>query len=185
MSGDNVMELGALIESVTRWVGHPTWVVAMEGLVDPRLPDDPQHRSADVPDHIRVLAALPSEASLSMVVTPLAPPAVLGRRVVLSGSEGVLEVDLAGRRLVLHRPTGSDEVRPREDEPRDWSVEADFCAAVREIGCSDADPSRNCRAVLGGDELRPQGCADRRRRQGPGPPGKERGAESQERSIAP
>jgi predicted dehydrogenase len=131
LSGDNVMELGILIESIARWVGHPVRVAAEERIVDRRLPDDPQGRAADVPDHLRVLGELPGGASLVMALTPLEPPEVLRRRVVLTGSSGVLEVDLAARRLLLHVEGRSHEVSSEAGEPREWAVEAEFCDAVR------------------------------------------------------
>lgn len=130
-SGDNIMELGILLESIARWVGHPERVAAEARLIDDRLSDGPADMRADVPDHLRVIGELPNSASLGLTITSLETPEVLGRRVVLTGPDGVLEIDLREQRIVLDDGAARLDVVPEPGEAREWTTEQDFCEGAR------------------------------------------------------
>lgn len=136
-SGNNVLSLGIIYESVARWLGHATWVHAATALADSGLADGdtrPGAEIADVPDVLSLVAGLPGGAQMSVDMSPHARFAG-PNRVELFGSSGTLLVDLDGQRLRLRREgaDGPDEsdVQPRDDERSDWRVEAEFIGAIR------------------------------------------------------
>jgi predicted dehydrogenase len=127
-SGNNVLALGIVYESVARWLGHTTWVQAATALVD-------HSATVDVPDVVSLIAGLPGGAQLSL---DMSPHARFGgpNRVELFGSQGALLVDLDHQRLRLRREDSNrfveSDVAPRENERADWRVEAEFIGAIRD-----------------------------------------------------
>jgi predicted dehydrogenase len=131
-SGNNVMELGILVESVARWVGHPVWVQAVERIIDTRAVEAPDGFVADVPDYLAVQGELPGSVALSMEMSPHllhAGP----RSVTMFGTAGTLHVDLEARRLSLATDgdNGTAQTVPTAAESQDWRVEAEFVGAIR------------------------------------------------------
>jgi predicted dehydrogenase len=125
-SGNNVLSLGIVYETLARWVGHARWVQADTQLIAPRHAAGP----ADVPDLVSVLAELPGGARLSL---DMSPHARFGgaNTVHLFGSAGTIEIDLSHRSITLDQGNGPTEIQPREGERADWRVEAEFVGAIR------------------------------------------------------
>lgn len=134
ISGDNVMELGILVESVARWVGHPDQVLAVERLVETGAANAPDGFVADVPDHVTMFGSLSDGATMELIMSPLEPPHVLGRQVAIVGSQASLVVDLTHRTITLIDDDGTvSEVDQQPDEPQSWRVEAEFVGAIRGV----------------------------------------------------
>jgi predicted dehydrogenase len=142
LSGYNMLTLGILHETLTRWVAQPVLVQAqVHAHVARRL--DPQsgvERAVGTPDSVQVLAVLAGGARASYHlsgVTPFGQTATIH----LFGSDGVLCYDLLTDRIrgasrrYGHLPGRLEELPeiaiPPEQE-RTWTVEADFIAAIRE-----------------------------------------------------
>lgn len=137
-SGNNVLALGILYESLARWLGHATWVQAATALFEPNIDsnasDASAPRTADVPDLVSLIAGLPGGAQLNLDMSPHARFAG-SNRVELFGSDGALLVDLNQQKITLRREGqhGVEEsnVEPRDYERADWRVEAEFIGAIR------------------------------------------------------
>lgn len=151
LSGFNVMSLGIWYETVMRWVGEATEVMAMgQTVVKSRIdPETRQRRAIAIPDHLVVNAAMACGAQAIFLlsnVTGHAPP----DGVTLYGSDATLYFAfgrLHGRTLYGSKTAirfdrgalysgvpGDDELRPlpiRDDERGGWRVEEEFVNAIR------------------------------------------------------
>jgi len=138
-SGNNVMTLGIVYESVARWLGHATDVVAtLRTFALAQAGPDGTAIPADVPDVAAVVASFPGGVVATFSLAGYGrPDPVNGATLV--GTGGVLRVDMAGSRVEI-APAGAagfDEVLVPDGERWTWRVEADFVASIR-----DAEPVR-------------------------------------------
>lgn len=132
-SGNNVMTLGILYESVARWLGHATEVWAtLRNFAPLQAGPDGTPIPADVPDVAVVAAAFPRAVPVTFEIAGYGrPDPVNGATLV--GTAGVLRVDLAGSRLEI-APAGGpafEEVPIPEEERWTWRVESAFVGAIR------------------------------------------------------
>jgi predicted dehydrogenase len=132
-SGNNVMTLGILYESVARWLGHATQVSAtLRTFASTQAGPDGTPIPADVPDVAIVVAAFPGGVPVTFEVAGYGrPDPVNGATLV--GTGGTLRVDFAGSRLEM-APSGApgfEEVAIPDDERWTWRVEAEFIGAIR------------------------------------------------------
>jgi len=138
-SGNNVMALGILYESVARWLGHATEVSAsLRTFAATQAGPDGRPIAADVPDVAAVIAGFPGGVVATFAVAGYGrPDPVNGATLV--GTAGVLRVDMAGARLELASAgaTAFEEVPIPDEERWTWRVEADFIGAIR-----DGEPVR-------------------------------------------
>ena len=121
LSGINMLALGILHETLTRWIPDPTWVFASTRAFAP---------GATRPDSVHVLTELACGARgvyhLSGVVHHAGEFAI-----ELFGTEGTIRYELASDRLIAGK---SDDGRLQEvdvPQPGGWRVEADFIDAIR------------------------------------------------------
>jgi predicted dehydrogenase len=134
-SGMNIMGLGIVYETIMRWVGTATEVMAMGHVnVKTRLnPETGKVEAVQIPDHLNVLATMAWGAQLSLSfsqVTGLAGD----NHLTLYGSEGTLRIQdgtlFGGRR----DDAALTEIPPRPEFSDDgWRVEADFIDSIRGI----------------------------------------------------
>jgi predicted dehydrogenase len=133
-SGNNVMTLGILYESVARWLGHATEVSAtLRTCATTQAGPDGTAIAADVPDVAAVIAGFPGGVVATFAIAGYGRPDPVNG-VTLTGTTGVLRVDLAGSRLEV-APAGAapfEEVAIPDAERWTWRVEADFIGAVRD-----------------------------------------------------
>jgi predicted dehydrogenase len=138
LSGYNMLTLGIIHETVSRWVVPVVRVMAqVHAFISMRI--DPQsgvRRPVGTPDSVQVLTV--HEDGMRGVyqfsgVTPFAP----GMGVRLFGSEGALWYDMSGERLYGARVRGEGAADSLQEIPipaeraREWQVEADFVEAIR------------------------------------------------------
>jgi len=138
-SGVNMLTLGILHETLTRWVPPPSRVTAAGHVFNATRPD-PEHEGqtvpVDLPDSLRVLAELPGGA----VATYHLSGAVHfgpGAQIHLYGSEGTLKYELAPHDRLVGARRGDMELAeiPVPDDLADgWRVEEEFVAAIRGEG---------------------------------------------------
>ena len=138
-SGNNVMTLGILYESVARWLGHATELsAALRTFAPTQAGPNGTAIAADVPDAAAVIAGFPAGVVATFAVAAYGrPDPVNGATLV--GTGGVLRVDMAGARLNL-APAGAatfEEVAIPDAERWTWRVEADFVGSIL-----DGDPVR-------------------------------------------
>ena len=136
-SGMNIMSMGIWYESVSRWVGPATAVMARTRLAVPYRVDKErgEPRAVTVPDHVEVIADLANGAIAHMhwsSVVGFMP----GPEVWLFGSEGTLRLEQRGRdNLVLSGGKRGDKemavIAVPADKTYRWRVEEEFIGAIR------------------------------------------------------
>ncbi len=132
-SGNNVMTLGIIYESVARWLGQATEVSAVLANYAPwQAGPDGSPVPADIADHAIVTARFPGDVVGTFEVSAYArytPP----NAVSIFGAEGALHVDLATQRISLARPTTAapEPVEIPAGERGAWRVEEAFISAIR------------------------------------------------------
>jgi predicted dehydrogenase len=131
LSGLNVMTLGIWYEQVMRWAGEATRVTAM-GRTFARLRRDEagRPRTAQVPDHVDVVAELTSGAQAHFQIS--AVTGLAGETgAFLFGSEGTLRI--ASNRLFGGRrgATQLEEITITSEEEGGWRVEEEWINAIR------------------------------------------------------
>ncbi|MBI2806423.1 MAG: Gfo/Idh/MocA family oxidoreductase [Planctomycetes bacterium] len=142
LSGFNMLTLGIVHETLSRWVPAPVEVQAqIHAHIATRI--DPQsgvYRAVGTPDSVQVLAILANGARAAYHfsgVTPFGQTAVIH----LFGRDGMLEYDLltdrirGASRMYGHtdcRLSDLHEIEIPPEAARGWNVEADFIAAIRD-----------------------------------------------------
>jgi predicted dehydrogenase len=134
-SGVNMLQLGILHETLTRWVPEPIRVLAQsQTFIRQRLDSSTnQPGPVETPDSVHVLTQLPNGAQgvyhLS-AVTRFGP----GQQIHIYGTEGTLKYELAPRERLLggrlHDKLLHEIAIPEKDVYR-WRVEAEFIGAIR------------------------------------------------------
>ncbi len=134
-SGLNVLILGIVNETLTRWLGDTTRVLASTRVfITPRRdPESGEERPVEVPDSVTVLAdmACGARAIYHLSGVALAAP---GSAIEIYGSEGTLVYDFQEDAIRAAR-LGAAELHDVDILPHEemgWSVEADFIASIRE-----------------------------------------------------
>ncbi len=132
LSGYNILNMGIWYESMIRWVGQATKVMAMTRVNVPfRLDDNGNQVGVTVPDHADILCQLPNGATAHMrfsAVTGLSA----GNDAWLYGTQGTLRVD--GRFNVFGGKRGDQKLSEIPNPPQQqygWRVEEEFVRAVR------------------------------------------------------
>jgi predicted dehydrogenase len=133
LSGLNVMSLGIWYESIMRWVGEASAVVAKgRTFVTQRLDAAGKLRAVRVPEHIAVLAEMACGAQASFTVSAVMGLVKTGE-ILMCGSEGTLRFAdgvLSGARK------GDAALAPISvppDELGGWRVEEEFIRAIRGV----------------------------------------------------
>lgn len=133
LSGLNALTLGIWYESLMRWVGPATRVLANARVFVPRRKDaDGILRATPIPDHVDILADLAGGAAANLQVSTVTG---LSERsdVYLFGSEGTLHFNgLTGTLRGGQR--GAQGLEPLEvpaEMRGDWRVEEEFVNAIR------------------------------------------------------
>lgn len=134
-SGYNTMMLGILYESLSRWVGHATAVMAMGKVSIPLRynPENKQREAVHIPDHLNVLAEMACGAQAHFQfssVTGLIKPT---QEIWLFGRKGTIHVDLE-QKLVYVGDLNNNylgEFTHNSEEVSTWRVEEEFINAIR------------------------------------------------------
>lgn len=122
-SGINMLALGILHETLTRWIEDPRWVFASAKTFSSH---------ATRPDSVHILSELPNGARgiyhLSGVVQHGGEFGV-----ELFGTDGTIKYEFGSDRLLAARSNDSalDEVQVPTEKQGGWRVEADFIEAIR------------------------------------------------------
>lgn len=135
ISGVNVLTLGILHETVSRWIPQPTRVVAQTRMFEPSRPDP--HGDGDlrvtVPDSVQALTQYAGGASgvYHFSGITVAGP---GKQIHLYGSRGTIKVVFGEHDQVYVARIGDKELRLATvppDQLGGWRVEAEFIGAIR------------------------------------------------------
>ncbi len=135
VSGYNTLDVGMMIEVMQRWLGYATRVTAMEKTLYPTRPAADGNGEAPVerPDTLTAVAELENGALATLAFSGVARHSKDANRFEIYGSEGTIRY-LQGSDTLLAGKAGDADLKPVQISPseaREWSVEADFVAAVR------------------------------------------------------
>lgn len=133
LSGYNIMQMGIWYESLARWIGPATKVMAMSKIIIKERKDHTGALKAiEVPDHVNILCdmAMGGQAHISFSsVIGLAPR----DEIWLFGSEGTIKLDVTSMKLYAGT-RGQDSLSEVLINPEDkgyWRVEEEFINAIR------------------------------------------------------
>jgi predicted dehydrogenase len=133
-SGYNVLNVGAIYESMMRWLGPGNRVMAMTRVHIPTRRDEQgAERAATIPDHVEVLYELANGAPVHMKFSETTGLA-RGNDTWIFGSEGTIHVDNANNIFVGRR--GDRELTAHPNPPEGQfrhRVEEEFINAIRGI----------------------------------------------------
>ncbi len=136
ISGNNIMYLGILQETLQRWAPPPVQVFAQTELFEPTrpLPEESRFAQVTIPDSVQILAELQGgiRAIYHLSGIALYGP---GLQIHFYGSRGTVKVDFCDGRERIYAGRSEDngikEIPIPEEELGSWQVEADFIAAIR------------------------------------------------------
>lgn len=128
ISGRNILSLGIHTEVLQRWFGDFAVTHAQGTTFTPSRCG----YTVRVPDVLQVLARFENGAAATLEFSGIASGDPV-ERLEVNGTEGVLVYDYVKDEIRVQRPGAAWEVLPVPDPlARDWQVEADFLAAVRD-----------------------------------------------------
>ena len=128
LSGDNMLTLGILHETLSRWLPQPLAVLAQTMTFTPQRwhAEKGEYVAVGTPDLVQVLLDYPQGVRGSYLLSGVAPPQAQEMSVRLIGSRGMLHYDLQSDTLTLDGP-----LTIPESQRGGWQVEADFVASIR------------------------------------------------------
>lgn len=127
ISGIQILTLGIFVEVMHRWLGDITEVAAQGRVVFPQRGEYP----VETPDFVNVLCKFRSGVEGVMQFSGVAANAP-SDTLVIYGSEGSLSYDFTTDQIWLGRRGETATMVPVPPEmQREWTVEKDFIAAVR------------------------------------------------------
>ena len=137
LSGNNILSMGIMHETVERWLeDEPSWIVA-DGAVFQSHRYYPGQREAvpvEIPETLSILGRFGRSGARLVYHFSALESGLPRMEVRLNGSAGALRFDVANKAL-YSASAGSDEERKRtlsREESRGWQVEADFVRSIRE-----------------------------------------------------
>jgi predicted dehydrogenase len=137
LSGQNILSMGIMHETVLRWVdADPAWLIA-DGAIfqrERRYPNSPTIQSVEIPDSVSIFGRF-SKSGARLVYhfsgVESGKPRMEFR---LNGTRGALRFDATRGRLLFAEAGQTEETKitlPRA-ACRGWQVEADFVRSIRE-----------------------------------------------------
>ncbi len=143
ISGYNTLDVGMMLEVMQRWLGYARRVTALENIVYPTRPrPDGETGSVERPDSVSAVAELENGALATLLFSGVARHARDANRFEIYGSEGTIRYLYATDTILAGTSADAElrEVPIAPEEAREWTVEADFIAAVRN-NQSSGEPS--------------------------------------------
>lgn len=135
ISGLNVLTLGILHETASRWVSPTTRVFAQTRIVEPKRPSaaGPGMVNVTVPDSLQAITQIEGGATgiyHFSGITKFGP----GKQIHLYGSRGTIKYQISPQEQLLCGRAGDNSLRLLEippDKRGGWRVEAEFVGAIR------------------------------------------------------
>ena len=135
LSGKNVLTLGIMHETLTRWLPTPTRVYAQSAVFESERPDPAAngYRNCTVPDSVQILTQTDAGARgiYHLSGTTLFGP---GKQIHLYGSRGTIKVVFGTREQLFTGYHSHSELKELDLAPETrggWRVEAEFIGAIR------------------------------------------------------
>lgn len=132
LSGLNIMSLGIWYETIMRWVGEATDVMAMgQTVVKSRVDEESgQRRAIQIPDHLVVLARMACGAQATFLISSVTgnPPP---NGITLYGSKATLQYSNGALSGGGRSDGGLQPITIPAAERGAWRVEEEFINAIR------------------------------------------------------
>jgi len=135
LSGLNILAMGILHETVSRWVGSTSRVFAQTKIFESHrpAPGGEVEATVTVPDSVQIVTQFANGARgiYHISGTVLHGP---GKQIHIYGSLGTIKVELGATEKVWIGRAGEDQMRVLELPPEKkggWRVEAEFIGAIR------------------------------------------------------
>ena len=133
-SGKNMMQLGIFNETIQRWLGDTTRVVAhARAFVNSRVDPETGHaHEIAIPDSLGIFADMANGARCTYRVSAMTQGAPQPPSIDIYGSEGRIHWRFGDTGEWARHGDELAVIEPDEGTAHDWQVEADFMASVRE-----------------------------------------------------
>ena len=132
LSGDNIMSMGILNETIRRYVGDDVSLVAQAHTFVDRRPDpEDGAREVDVPDSLGIVSTLANGATAVYHLSTVAAHGG-GTRIELHGTRGALRLADGTASVAFDGDHGFRQLEPGQEQRGGWNVEADFVDAIRD-----------------------------------------------------
>lgn len=135
ISGKNILTLGIMHETLTRWLPEPTKVYAQSAVFEVERPDPAinGYRNCTVPDSVQILTQTEAGARgiYHLSGTVLFGP---GKQIHLYGSRGTIKVVFGLKEQLYAGYHSQGELKELDLAPETrecWQVEAEFIGAIR------------------------------------------------------
>jgi predicted dehydrogenase len=133
LSGNNVMSLGIVYETMARWLGQATAVEAMTHVFDPfKVTSDGERATTSIPDHVALIAEFPGPVFATLEMSVHA--AHESNSILFFGTAGTIRLRPGPPIEIATGAEGFRPVEQRADEAEQWRVEEEFIAAIRGEG---------------------------------------------------
>ena len=137
LSGNNVLTMGIMHETVQRWVvDEPEWLIA-DGAVfqaSRTYPDATDAVTVEVPDSLSVLGRFGQSGARLIYHFSGVESGKSRMEFRLNGSKGALRFDAFQKQLFFSEAGSTEETKATisRGQSRGWQVEADFVKSIRE-----------------------------------------------------
>jgi predicted dehydrogenase len=136
ISGNNVLAMGIMHETLVRWCPHPNQVFAQTQTFGPTRSSESGMVPATVPDSLQISTQFESGSASGRAMYHLSGVALHGPRkaIHLYGSDGTIKVNLGPKEEVWIGKAGDSEMSLMtipDEERGGWRVEAEFIGAIR------------------------------------------------------
>ena len=131
LSGDNIMSMGILNETVRRYAGHDQRLTAHgRTFVGARPDGDGGSATVDVPDSLGVVSQLANGAAAVYHISSVAGRG-RGGSIEMHGTKGAFRLE-EGKAYVALGDAAFAELKVAPEKQWGWNVEADFVDAIRD-----------------------------------------------------
>ncbi len=136
LSGNNVLTMGIMHETVQRWVeDEPEWLMADSAIFQPRrsYPGQDGETPVEIPDSISILGRFAGSGARMVYHFSGVESGKPRMEFRINGSKGALRFD-AFHTMLLFAPAGESEEKKltmSRQQSRGWQVEADFVRSIR------------------------------------------------------
>lgn len=137
LSGQNILSMGIMHETVLRWVDEdPSWLLADGAIFQKkrRYPDSSEFKTVEIPDSISILGRFANSGARLVYHFSGVESGKPRMEFRLNGTLGALRFDAAQSKLLFAEAGSVEEkkITLARAECRGWQVEADFVRSILE-----------------------------------------------------
>jgi predicted dehydrogenase len=135
ISGNNIMLMGILYESIARWLGHCDSVIASGKIFSKNKLFEGKLREVDVPEHLNIVTNFACGAQGHLQFSSITALEDQPQAVWIFGSEGTAHLDLSADKLYVGKKGDSKLHEHIFTPPKNatWRVEDEFINSIKGI----------------------------------------------------